>query len=213
MEIVVCPACKVKVLPSKDGVCPSCRHVIAQQDSSSELSCPSCGKLLAPNAVLCVDCGYHLQQGVHLGVSNSTGVEQPDRSDDGNPYQPPSDLVSALELDADLQELTPAAIRKAEAIAADGESVYLVLVGILCCGVLPAIAAPWYAYRLYSWYGMFRRYRDLRYPNSLSPNGALAVRFNDARIRLWIGLTPGLILWAILALVTIVDFVRVLAYK
>src|SRR5262245_13517707 len=46
-------------------------HPLASEPDLGELQeCPSCGMLLGPQAVLCVDCGYHLKLGKHLSTSS-----------------------------------------------------------------------------------------------------------------------------------------------
>jgi len=53
---------------------------------SSTTNCPSCHAALPPAAVLCVNCGYHLQQQRHLG---STSESREARPPSDNPYQSP----------------------------------------------------------------------------------------------------------------------------
>lgn len=50
--------------------------------------CPSCDVELAPNAVLCVACGYHLAQGTHIATATVPLAEE--TPDSSNPYHPPA---------------------------------------------------------------------------------------------------------------------------
>lgn len=56
--------------------------------------CPSCDSELAPNAVLCVACGYQLLRKRHLG----TVAEQPVASSlaNSNPYHPPAAAAARI---------------------------------------------------------------------------------------------------------------------
>jgi len=54
----------------------------------SATRCPSCDAELAPNAVLCVACGYHLKQRTHLATVAEPSVQP--MPDNLNPYQSPA---------------------------------------------------------------------------------------------------------------------------
>jgi hypothetical protein len=68
----------------------------ATPSSQQALRCPACQAALAPGAVLCVTCGYHLAQGKRLQTSVESAGEPleagPDVADDGNPYRSPAQV-------------------------------------------------------------------------------------------------------------------------
>ena len=51
--------------------------------------CPSCYAELSPNAVLCIQCGYHLEKGVYLTPRGEHALPAP-APESGNPYQSPA---------------------------------------------------------------------------------------------------------------------------
>jgi len=63
--IARCPTCQnsVKVSPALVGrpfICPECKGVFTV---TPPRLCPKCGQELAPDEVLCVRCGFHLERG------------------------------------------------------------------------------------------------------------------------------------------------------
>lgn len=167
-----------------------------EEDASA--NCPACGALVAPNAVLCVACGYHLKSGHHL----ATVVEHEyDPAPDENPYASPMAANNEPSLPAGERpefDLTERGARRARAIVADANSVLLAIFLISCCcapGWL--IMLPWYAYRFIGWHQLNSQFEELRHPNSFSPNGQLAVGFQDAKLKLLIGVIVGSFFWLI----------------
>ena len=63
--------------------------------------CPSCGASLPEGAVLCVQCGFHLQEGKRLTTESATpeiapAAEPPAAAAAGNPYQSPAAAPTGL---------------------------------------------------------------------------------------------------------------------
>ena len=71
MEVVYCPRCNMKVVTAADGACPGCSHAIpaAVPLTDDATRCPECTARLSAGAILCVACGFHLQQGSHLATA------------------------------------------------------------------------------------------------------------------------------------------------
>lgn len=171
----------------------------------SERACPNCNAVLEQGTVLCVACGYHLKLARQLDtVVDSepalTPKEEPLPPDDGNPYASPRTGEPAVQEGGVLvQDLTEAGAKRARAVVADSKSVIWV-VCLAWCVCAPAwfLMLPWYAYRLYCWYDLNGTFGDLRSPNALSPHGELAMKFQDARSRLLLGVIVGAVLWLLM---------------
>jgi len=93
---VTCPECSRLIKAGNDLAgrkvkCPRCGHVVGVpgevgaldgpptlvEESGAESppgkSCPSCNQGLEPGAVICVNCGFHLEQGTKLPVAGGSG--------------------------------------------------------------------------------------------------------------------------------------------
>ena len=164
-------------------------------------NCPACGGALPPQAVLCVDCGYHLKLQRHL----ATAVEKSARpAIDPNPFAPPAEPDVPQDAprirEPYVADLTPDGARQAKAIVSDASSAYALVVLGLCCWPVWLLLFPWFGYRLWSWYGLNRQYGELRNPNGFSEHGELAVSFQDSKFRLWVGFVAGSIYWGLAVL-------------
>jgi uncharacterized Zn finger protein (UPF0148 family) len=174
-------------------------HMASEKENANV--CPSCGAVMASGAVLCIACGYHLQLQRFLATSSER--EQRHAPSD-NPCAPPaSDESDEQPRDRPglAFDLTEPAARRAEAVASAASSVAIVIAFVLCvCGPAWAFMLPWYGYRLLCWYRLNGEFAELRHPNSLSPHGELAVRFQDAWIRLVCAIAFGSVFWLIVAI-------------
>lgn len=154
------------------------------------------------DAVLCVACGYHLKLGHHLATATGPEPEQHQAADD-NPYASPQGAQNYRPRQPNgkaVFDLTEYGAKRAKAIVADADMWLAVWVLSCICGPVWLFLFPWYLYRLYSWYDLHTTFEELRFPNSLSPHGDLAVKFNSAYWRLMTGVVIGAIFWLILAL-------------
>lgn len=213
-----CVRCRIKVLPSNEGICPGCRkEVLFVADIAEEVAakeCPECHVMMAPNAVLCISCGYHLKREGFL----STAVErQPGFSDeeeispmfasaepvDMNPYAAPLALNNSPEpaksrLDVFVADLTPFAVRRASGVVDAAERVYwnIFLSYVTCIGAF--IIGPIYGYYLFSWYELNRTYSELRNPTvRRSDHYSLALDFQASKSRIWIGFIGSMIAFVV----------------
>ena len=64
---------------------------------------------------------------------------------------------------------------------------------------------PWYGFRLFSWYQLDALYDELREPNGFSPHCQVAIKFQDAFVRLWIGTILGAVFYGIFGLIMLVQ--------
>lgn len=181
----------------------------APDDTPHAATCPSCGATLAAGAILCVHCGYHLKLNRHL----ATVVERSSLpSVDPNPYASPAALASDEPSSRPRQaptDLTEHGAKQAKAIVDEADMVYwIIVVAVCCCSLLWPIILPWYGYRLWCWHRLNQRFSELRYPNSLSPHGTLAGAFQDAKLRLIVGVVVGAAMWLLLALAVLIDLSR-----
>ena len=219
MVPIVCPRCQIRVMPSPEGICPSCRQRILVPAPAVEVTatkaCPQCQAPLTENAVLCVGCGYHLRQEGFL----STVVERPSPFAENlpasftppsnqplgiNPYASPAILnerPGSLLSSGDMfvADLTPQAAKQARAIVDDAGRVYWVIFLSLCiCRIAWLLMFPWYGYRLYSWYELNRTYSELRNPTPRhSAHYSLALDFQAAKGKIWAGFIIGAIALAL----------------
>lgn len=66
-ETTECPSCaQALIVPALDNQTPEPEQTEPDTGDSAAVSepppaCPDCGATLAPEAVLCVECGYHLK--------------------------------------------------------------------------------------------------------------------------------------------------------
>lgn len=157
--------------------------------------CPSCSSTLAPGAVLCIGCGYHLRLGRHLATAVDREEVPPI---DLNPYASPS-VLQPIQQPADpfVSDLTPSGARRAEAVVAEAANAYAVAAASMFCAPLAVFLFPWYSFRLWSWYRLNTQFSELRNPNSFSPHARLATAFQDAKIKLWVGWSAGLLCWLV----------------
>lgn len=230
---ILCPRCKIRVLPSPEGICPGCRKLIpmpvAAAPPVATQECPECKAPLAENAVLCIACGFHLLRGGFLSTAverspfspftddqNAAPYANPappesSRPPDLNPYASPailSDFPGHLPLSDDLfvADLTPRAAKRASAIVADAARVYWVILLSLCvCRIAWVLMFPWYGYRLYSWYELNRTYSELRNPTPRrSAHYSLALDFQAAKGRIWTGFIFGSIAFLLMTALMII---------
>jgi len=237
MQAVVCPHCRVRVIPSAEGICPGCRRdvsrivaanaeVIEPEPSmgASGSVCPGCNAPLPPAAVLCVACGYHLPSGSYLSTSverRSGATANPFAGDpvavrpigttapSSNPYAAPSiPAVQQITASGFVSELTPPAVRQAAAIASEAEMlVWTLVLGMCICLPVLLLMFPWYGFRLICWYRLNGHFSELREPNGFSPHCQTAIRFQDALVKLWVGTILGAAFWAILAMMVVVQWI------
>lgn len=73
-SLVECPTCgKEFTVPSGDEEVSQTTNAMAEADGSpaGDAGCPNCSKPLAPDAVLCLQCGYH--QGLGKVIETNFG--------------------------------------------------------------------------------------------------------------------------------------------
>jgi hypothetical protein len=168
--------------------------------------CPHCSSPLPANAVLCVQCGFHLPSGTILATQFDRPAETPPAPIvDPNPYAAPA--IEAAPPRPGLGgkavfDLTEHAARRAKGVVQDADNVYIiVLLATAClCGVLWLVMFPWYSLRLIQWYSLNSQYEELRHPNAFSPYAEITARFPDAKFKLWVGTVVGGVLLALLGL-------------
>ena len=189
--------------------------IVATDAELTERDCPGCGKPLPANAILCVACGYHLQQERFLATMvDRTAALQGNVGGD-NPYAAPVSVdvgrnrrVIGAKFDPDL---TTEGAKWASSLVRDAEAMRWVIVVAYClAGPLILIAWPWCLYRLSSWYTLNRSYSELAFPNAMSKHCDLAIRFQDAYGRLWRGAILGGILFVPMCLYVLLMALRAL---
>jgi DNA-directed RNA polymerase subunit RPC12/RpoP len=82
------PAGPPAAAPAPTRVFAPTAETIAAPAESSGAKCPACSAALAPNAVLCVNCGYNLKTGKTLSVVVERDEDEPDD-------QPPAKAAAA----------------------------------------------------------------------------------------------------------------------
>jgi hypothetical protein len=119
---------------------------------------------------------------------------------DPNPYAAPQTEVAEPPRDDRLAaDLTPSAAAWAESLAKEAEARWvLLLVGLICCQPILLLMLPWYGFRLWNWHVLNASYSELRHPNSFSPHGELAARFQEAHAKLVVGMVMSAIGWVLL---------------
>jgi predicted amidophosphoribosyltransferase len=68
-QTIECPACgQPIVIPATDAVVADGMETVATDTPVEETGtlCPSCGAVIPEDAVLCVQCGYHLKLGKRM---------------------------------------------------------------------------------------------------------------------------------------------------
>lgn len=143
-------------------------------------ACPICNSSLADDAVLCIQCGYHLQR--KQRVHTETSATRRGVAIDANPYTPTMD-TDAIDERRQLP-LDDQSAQRASSIANDAfaYSTTVILVFLFMCPVW-IIVLPYAMIRFGMWCHMRRQYYELRHPNSLSPYADIAIRFDEARNR------------------------------
>jgi len=164
MEIVVCPHCKTRVLPTAAGACPSCREPIESPEAEPEppIEAAYADELLRPTADELVPI-----------------AEEPV---DTNPYAAPR-----IEI---YDELPEWAEWKAKAIVKETEAGWIVLLFSLMFSPALPVMGLWCMYRLTWWYAL-NRFVGLQLADPSSPHFELAGRFQKARPILWKGVVIG----------------------
>jgi hypothetical protein len=180
-----------------------------QAQPNSIRTCPECGASLATNAILCVACGYHLKLGHRLQtqIVAQTTTEPETTEADPNPYAPPRAMQSnSARL---CLELTEADADWARVIVSDAEYMPWLLVACLCCCAIPVpFMLPYYAYRLSNWTKLDAKFAELHSPNSFSPHGQLASDFQDARIRLILGVIFGAVYYIVALVIALINLLE-----
>ncbi|MEQ8787630.1 MAG: hypothetical protein RIC55_15105 [Pirellulaceae bacterium] len=189
-------------------------HGEQSNESGASLTCPSCGGALPAEAVLCVVCGFHLKLGHHLATTeDAPPLENALPAVNDNPYASPTAPTSLESDDCGKPlafDLTEEGARRAESVAVAAESLTLGgITALCCCSPLWLIALPWCAYQYLQWRSLHAQFEELRRPNSFSPHGAVAVRFQAARMQLLAGIIIGLIAWGVLGLIVLLRLLRV----
>ncbi|MCA9127169.1 MAG: hypothetical protein KDB22_08785 [Planctomycetales bacterium] len=163
--------------------------------------CPECQASLDDEAVLCIDCGYHWTLGRRLASPQPSLADPTILS--GDSFRQPYALLPSLGSEEDLQlRLDEASARRARIIADGAPNIYVFLALLMCGFLLAPFMAPWYAYRWLCWRDMYRRYPQLRNPNSLSEFVDVEMRFRQAGVRYAIGIFMGIcvalfVFWAL----------------
>lgn len=165
-------------------------------------NCPVCDADLAANAVLCIQCGYHLERRQQVRVE--TSATRRGNALDANPYAPTVDSESIDDRTQYL--LDDESVRRAGAIAdsAFAYSTTVILVLMFMCPFW-VFAWPYAIVRFGCWCYMRRKYRELRHLNSLSPHADVAIRFDEARNRYLFAIGFPLLVAAIVWLVVVVN--------
>jgi len=67
-QVVECPACQQQIaVPALEAAAPAEEAV--EEVAAAAGKCPSCGKAMEADAVLCVNCGFHLKLGKKINTS------------------------------------------------------------------------------------------------------------------------------------------------
>lgn len=168
-----------------------------------EQLCPACKSKLAPNAILCIDCGFNLKTGQHLTTvteaANEDDATPASSRDLANPYASP--VEESRIQDTGQFDLDDRGTRHAERVVSGARVVYpLMLFSTLCCLPIFVVLLPYYGFLLVSWYSLRSRYNELRNPNSFSPNGQLAADFEDAHFKLVLAIVLAILVLTLVAL-------------
>jgi hypothetical protein len=69
-EVVECPSCEAQLaVPGEAVSAPGAALPgVDDADDGGDVECPSCSQTMAPDAVLCVHCGYNIKLGKKLGT-------------------------------------------------------------------------------------------------------------------------------------------------
>lgn len=129
-------------------------------------------------------------------MSNDPFSENPNSP---NPYSPT--VSGGAAEPALLGDLTPAEMKKVEAITKDAGQFWLAILLCFLCGALgPIIIGPWYLVRLVQWNGMSSAHPWLL--DQTAPAGSLQKKFQSSKWKLIVGLVFGaLVLVGIVVLI------------
>ena len=112
-----------------------------------------------------------------------------------NPYASPAAVGPVV----DSHQMPPDAVAKAETIIKDAGQFWLAIIMCLCCtGLGSLIIGPWYFFRITQWNSLSSTYSYLR---EQAPPGTLAARFQGAKTKLIIGMSFGIVMlcvWAVI---------------
>ncbi len=175
--------------------CPGCGTKLSVDDDSIGLllACPKCDhRFTVPPADQQVGFAEPVDDGGLDGFFGSPS----------NPYQQPaSSSLGIPSSDAGLAlGLSPAEVKKVEAIISDARMVAVaVLLCLLCSGCGFILIGPWYLARLSQWNGWANRCPGLIHPGA--EYGSLPQRFQGAKTRLIVGLVIGAIMLVLVAIV------------
>ncbi|MEM1069392.1 MAG: hypothetical protein AAGG48_13555 [Planctomycetota bacterium] len=190
--IVDCPGCGAQLSVNEDALgrqlaCPKCDHrfTVAADQPAAEAE-----PIVAQPDPLAVD-----TQADGGNIDSFFGAS-------GNPYQQPIAPVGQPNFEAEQLNLSPADVKKIEAIISDAKMVVVaVLLCLLCSGCGFLIIGPWYFVRLSQWNNWAEKC-----PGLLNENvsfGSLPQRFQDSKRRLIIGLVIGAVMLGLVGLVVV----------
>lgn len=124
-----------------------------------------------------------------------------------NPYASPNIPAEKQVTPAGfVSELPQWAVGRAAAIGSEADMlVWTIVLGLCFCPPVLLLMFPWYGFRLFSWYQLNALFDELREPNGFSPHSQVAIKFQDALVRLWIGTILGAVFWGIFGLIMFVQ--------
>lgn len=158
-------------------------------------NCPACGNEIPSDAILCIECGFHIRLGRRLGTVVEKTESPPTATDYSNPYATPN-IPDSTPLDKPALDLSDRGAHLAAIIVNSSDWVYMTIgLSCFCCVPVWGVMFPWFAFRLTGWYRLHHEFAELRHPNSLSPHSLIAVRFQDAKNRLILGTIIGFVFW------------------
>lgn len=156
-------------------------------------NCPECGREVQVTAKLCVDCGFHFEQGVKISRGRldetppSESVPSEDKSAESigenrpaeiNPYAPPD---SSLKEKGLARVVAESDLPKLRRIAGGAIPILISFLLLPCvCFPLSTLLLPLSVYRLLQWWQLYQEFENLRSPNSLSPHVELELQFQWA---------------------------------
>jgi hypothetical protein len=137
---------------------------------------------------------------------------------DPNPFASPAaigvDDQQQKSRETPVFDLTERGAKQAKAIVDEADMVYwTIVVAICCCSLLWPLLLPWYGYRLWCWHRLNQQFSELCNPNSFSPHGALAGSFQDAWLKLIVGVVVGALMWLLLAMAFLIDLSRLIVIE
>ncbi len=117
-------------------------------------------------------------------------------NDYSNPYAVSDTATSPRQVE-DALPIDIKDFKKVKAIIKDADQFWVaILLCFICTALGLIISGPWYFVRLLQWNSMARRYSFLT--DVEAPTGSLTKKFQNAKIKLWIGMCFGAVVFVLL---------------